>query len=77
MFLEADQAQKQQTICDLTFPTTVLAVRLNRKRLVVVLEDLIYLYNISDMKLLHTIETSPNPQGVYQCLGCKPRIRVI
>ena len=57
--------QKQQTICDLTFPTTVLAVRLNRKRLVVVLEDLIYLYNISDMKLLHTIETSPNPQGVY------------
>ena len=56
--------QKQQTICDLTFPTTVLAVRLNRKRLVVILEDLIYLYEISNMKLLHTIETSPNPQGI-------------
>jgi len=55
--------QKQQTICDLTFPTTVLAVRLNRKRLVVILEDLIYLYEISNMKLLYTIETSPNPQG--------------
>ncbi|MCJ1474728.1 autophagy protein [Lambiella insularis] len=56
--------KKQQTICDLTFPTTVLAVRLNRKRLVVVLEDLIYLYEISNMKLLDTIETSPNPQAI-------------
>ncbi|MCJ1246500.1 autophagy protein [Trapelia coarctata] len=56
--------QKQQTICDLTFPTTVLAVRLNRKRLVVILEDLIYLYEISNMKLLYTIETSPNPQAI-------------
>ncbi|MCJ1414066.1 autophagy protein [Xylographa parallela] len=56
--------KKQQTICDLTFPTTVLAVRLNRKRLVVILEDLIYLYEISNMKLLHTIETSPNPQAI-------------
>lgn len=61
---EAYNVQKQQTICDLTFPTTVLAVRLNRKRLVVVLEDLIYLYEISNMKLLYTIETSPNPQGM-------------
>jgi autophagy-related protein 18 len=48
----------------LTFPTTVLAVRLNRMRLVVVLEDQIYIYDISNMKLLHTIETSPNPQGM-------------
>lgn len=55
--------QRQSTICELTFPTTVLAVRLNRKRLVVVLEDQIYLYDISVMKLLYTIETSPNPNG--------------
>lgn len=55
--------QRHSTICELTFPTTVLAVRLNRKRLVVVLEDQIYLYDISNMKLLRTIETSPNPNG--------------
>ena len=55
--------QRQSTICELTFPTTVLAVRLNRKRLVVILEDEIYLYDISNMKLLYTIETSPNPHG--------------
>ena len=38
---------------------------MNRKRLVVVLEDQIYLYDISNMKLLYTIETSPNPQGSW------------
>lgn len=55
--------QRQSTICELTFPTTILAVKLNRRRLVVVLEERIYVYDISNMKLLHEIETSPNPQG--------------
>jgi autophagy-related protein 18 len=57
------ESQRDSTICELTFPTTVLAVRLNRKRLVIVLEDQIYLYDIQTMKLLYTIETSPNPLG--------------
>ncbi len=56
-------SQRQSTICELTFPTSVLAVRMNRKRLVVILEDQIYLYDISNMKLLYTIGTSPNPNG--------------
>ena len=41
----------------------------------VILEDQIYLYDISNMKLLYTIETSPNPTGTcrpslisFQCL---------
>lgn len=55
--------QRQTTICELTFPTAILAVKLNRKRLIVVLEEQIYVYDISNMKLLHTIETSPNPNG--------------
>ena len=37
---------------------------MNRKRLVIVLEDQIYLYDIQTMKLLYTIETSPNPTGI-------------
>jgi autophagy-related protein 18 len=41
----------------------ILAVRMNRRRLAVVLEESIYLYDISNMKLLQTIETSPNPHG--------------
>jgi autophagy-related protein 18 len=42
----------------------VLAVRLNRKRLAVVLEEEIYLYDISNMTLLYTIATSPNPSAI-------------
>ena len=55
--------QRQSTICELQFPTTILAVKLNRRRLVVVLEERIYVYDISNMKLLHEIEKSLNPQG--------------
>jgi autophagy-related protein 18 len=42
----------------------VLAVRLNRKRLAVVLEEEIYLYDISNMSLLYTIATSPNASAI-------------
>lgn len=62
--LQITNTKRNSTICELTFPTTVLAIRMNRKRLVVVLEDQIYLYDISNMKLLYTIETSPNPNAI-------------
>ncbi|KAH8720915.1 Autophagy-related protein 18 [Beauveria bassiana] len=39
-------------------------VRLNRKRLAVVLEEEIYLYDISNMSLIYTIPTSPNPSAI-------------
>ena len=42
---------------------------MNRKRLVVVLEDQIYLYDISNMKLLYTLETSPNPNATGSMLS--------
>jgi autophagy-related protein 18 len=51
-------------ICELLFPSSILAVKLNRKTLVVVLEVEIYIYDISTMRLMHVIETSPNPDGV-------------
>ncbi|KAI9376356.1 WD40 repeat-like protein [Aspergillus egyptiacus] len=62
--LQITNTKRQSPICELTFPTTVLAVKLNRKRLVIVLEDQIYLYDIQTMKLLYTIETSPNPNAL-------------
>lgn len=61
----ADNVQRQSTICELTFPTRILSIKMNRKRLVVVLEDQIYVYDISNMNMLHTIETSPNPHGEH------------
>lgn len=56
--------KRSSVICELTFPSAVLAVRLNRKRLAVVLESEIYLYDISNMSLLYTIPTSPNPNAI-------------
>jgi autophagy-related protein 18 len=55
--------QRHQVICELTFPTSVLAVKLNRKRLIVVLEEQIYVYDIATMKHVYTIETGSNPGG--------------
>lgn len=58
--LQIVNTKRASTICELTFPTSILAVKMNRKRLVAVLERQIYIYDISNMKLLHTIETLPN-----------------
>ena len=52
-------------ICELLFPSSVLAVKLNRKTLVIVLENEIYIYDISNMRLQHVIETPPNPEGIF------------
>ncbi|KZT51183.1 WD40 repeat-like protein [Calocera cornea HHB12733] len=62
--LKIVNTKRQSTICELLFPTTILSVKLNRKVLAVVLEAEIYLYDISNMKLLHVIETSPNPHAI-------------
>ncbi|KFH44249.1 Autophagy-related protein-like protein [Hapsidospora chrysogenum ATCC 11550] len=62
--LVIQNTKRASVICELTFPSAVLAVRLNRKRLAVVLEEEIYLYDISNMSLIHTIHTSPNPDAI-------------
>ncbi|KAI8946869.1 protein-vacuolar targeting protein Atg18 [Xylaria longipes] len=56
--------KRGSVICELSFPSAVLAVRLNRKRLCVVLEDSIYLYDIANMSLLQRVDTSPNPGAI-------------
>lgn len=58
--LKIVNTKRQTTICDLIFPSTILLVKLSKRRMVVLLEEQIYIYDISTMKLLHTIETSPN-----------------
>jgi hypothetical protein len=58
-------AKRHSTICEMTFRTAILAMRLNRKRLVVVLESELYIYDISNMQMLKTEKTSPNPNGSY------------
>ncbi|KAK3265343.1 hypothetical protein CYMTET_25963 [Cymbomonas tetramitiformis] len=51
-------------IANLSFPSSVLAARLSRKRLVVVLERKTMIYDLSTLELLETIDTAPNPRGV-------------
>jgi autophagy-related protein 18 len=60
----ADNVKRHSTICEMTFRTAILAMRMNRKRLVVVLESELYIYDISNMQMLKTEKTSPNPNGM-------------
>ncbi|KIO18292.1 hypothetical protein M407DRAFT_84119 [Tulasnella calospora MUT 4182] len=62
--LQIVNTKRQSMICELLFPSSILAVKLNRKTLVVVLEVEIYIYDISNMKLLHVIETTKNPDAI-------------
>src|SRR5689334_4107425 len=54
----------EKSICDLNFVHSVVNVRLNKARLVAVLESKIYIFDLKTMKLLHTLDTAPNPTGV-------------
>ncbi|ODV85819.1 hypothetical protein CANARDRAFT_7186 [[Candida] arabinofermentans NRRL YB-2248] len=56
--LKIINTKRKSVICELTFPTSVLYVKLNRKRLVVFLMDQIFIYDVSCMKLLHSIEAN-------------------
>ncbi|EJS43895.1 atg18p [Saccharomyces arboricola H-6] len=56
--------KKHSIICEVTFPTSILSVKMNKSRLVVLLQEQIYIYNINTMRLLHTIETNSNPRGL-------------
>ncbi|XP_058818288.1 WD repeat domain phosphoinositide-interacting protein 2-like isoform X2 [Topomyia yanbarensis] len=57
--------KKGTEICNYSYPTDILSVKLNRSRLVVCLVDSIYIHNIRDMRLLHSINNmSNNPAGL-------------
>lgn len=62
-YLRINNTKRESTICELSFHSPILSVKMNRKRLIVVLESQIFVYDISNMKLLHTIDTIPNPEG--------------
>ncbi|XP_076889017.1 autophagy-related protein 18a-like [Bidens hawaiensis] len=75
-------------IGELSFRSEVHGVRLRRDRIVVVLEQKIFVYNFTDLKLLQQIETFGNPKGLCEvsqasgnfvlvCLGLrKGQVRV-
>ncbi|MED6279425.1 WD repeat domain phosphoinositide-interacting protein 1 [Characodon lateralis] len=57
--------KKGTEICNYSYSNNILSVKLNRQRLVVCLEESIYIHNIRDMKLLKTLLNTPiNPTGL-------------
>lgn len=57
--------KKGTEICNYSYANTILAVKLNRARLVVCLEESLYIHNIRDMKVVHTIRDTPlNRRGL-------------
>lgn len=55
----------------MSYSSSVLAVKMNRKTLVVVIETAIYIYDITNMHLLHTISgTPPNLHGICALASC-------
>ena len=59
---------QNRCIGELSFLSTVRAVKLRRDRVVVVLEFKIYVYNFADLKLVDQIDTCPNAKGL--CALC-------
>ncbi|OVA09488.1 WD40 repeat [Macleaya cordata] len=49
---------------ELNFLTSILAVRVNKKRLIVLLQDKTYIYDLNTLAILDTIDTVPNPKGL-------------
>lgn len=52
--------KKHTIICEMTFPTSILSVKMNKSRLVVLLNLQIYIYDISNMSLLYVIDRESN-----------------
>ncbi|KAI5953588.1 ATG18 [Candida jiufengensis] len=62
--LKIKNTKTNSTICSLFFPTSILNIKLTKEFLIVVLESQIYIYEIKTMKLLQTVKTNSNPNGL-------------
>ncbi|XP_055630210.1 WD repeat domain phosphoinositide-interacting protein 2-like [Toxorhynchites rutilus septentrionalis] len=63
--LKTFHLRRRAEICSLSYPHPILAVKMNRTRLVVSLETSIYVHDMSDMEIVHIIENiPPNPAGL-------------
>ncbi|KAG1364411.1 autophagy-related protein 18b [Cocos nucifera] len=49
---------------ELNYLTSILAIRINWKRLIVILQDKTYIYDLNSLAILDTIDTVPNNKGL-------------
>lgn len=59
---------QSRCVGEYAYRSNVRGVKLRRDRIVIVLEHKIYVYDFTDLKLLHQIETQSNPKGLC-CLS--------
>eukprot|EP01087_Luapelamoeba_hula_P017552 TRINITY_DN5548_c0_g1_i1.p1 TRINITY_DN5548_c0_g1~~TRINITY_DN5548_c0_g1_i1.p1 ORF type:complete len:358 (+),score=58.28 TRINITY_DN5548_c0_g1_i1:230-1303(+) len=57
------------------FASSILSVKMNRKRVVVVMETKIHIYSINNMEELFTLDTQSNPEGI--CALCAAEESII
>ncbi|CCK71950.1 WD40 repeat domain-containing protein KNAG_0I01650 [Huiozyma naganishii CBS 8797] len=62
--LKLANTKKHTVICEIMFPSSILSVKMNKSKLIVVLKTQIYVYDITSMRLLYIIENTPNPYGL-------------
>lgn len=55
---------QNRCIGELSFRSEVRNVKLRRDRVVVVLQNKVYVYNFADLNLLDHLETVDNPRGM-------------
>ncbi|KAH7654107.1 WD40-repeat-containing domain-containing protein [Dioscorea alata] len=67
---------QSRSVGEFAYRSIVRAVKLRQDLIIVVLEYKIYVYNFTDLKLLHQIETVSNPKGLC-CLTHDPRTLVL
>ncbi|CCF57235.1 hypothetical protein KAFR_0C02420 [Kazachstania africana CBS 2517] len=56
--------KKHSIICEITFPSSILSVKMNKSRLIILIKLQIYVYDITNVKLLYIIDNISNPYGL-------------
>uniref|UniRef100_A0A383W1Z6 Anaphase-promoting complex subunit 4 WD40 domain-containing protein n=1 Tax=Tetradesmus obliquus TaxID=3088 RepID=A0A383W1Z6_TETOB len=68
--LSVINTSSSSVIRDLSFSSSVLAVRLNKQRLVAVLDGRVHVHALQTLAQLRIIETPPNPKGLAALTPC-------
>ena len=64
MSLMVYNTKRNSFICQLDYNSLILSFKLNKKRLVVALEESVSIYDMANCELLKTLSTNPNPNAI-------------
>lgn len=64
-------SNNSSSICEISFPYRVTAVRINKQRLVISIKDKIHIYDLKDTRILESIVVKNNLLGRIVLSNCK------